>query len=550
MRLGLSVAVLALLSTTPAWAATPGWSVSERSGSVSVLHNGIGHIAIKDSFISTGDIIATGVNGRAVLVRGEEFLVIAPNSRLRIADPEQTGGLVQIMQDAGNVIFRIKRMTMQHFAVKTPYLAAVVKGTTFSVSVGPEGASVQVIEGAVEVATADGGAHDLLRPGMVAAVSARDMGRLKMDGDSPHDIVSPNAPAPAPETQDSVMPASADIDAPVMEPAQSVAELTGGLVEGNAAATLMMASVDTVRVARAEIARQGAGEVLFDSPVATPPVDATAAIIAAPVAPAAPAVQPTVSAAASVGQPIQVDAIAEVAPAPTPAVSAPAVEVAAAPPTVAPPSPVASAAVIAVAVAPPTVAPPTAAASTAVASVAADTVTGPVPETIANGPEVEVVVAMPPVPAPEPVVSAPAVEVAVAMPPVPAPEPVVSAPVVEVVVAMPPVAAPEPAVTAPVVEVAVAAAPPLVEIAAAPAVVATPPAPVVSAQVAVVAPVVVAPVAGNGFGNGLRNGFGFGFAGRGNNGIGNGIGNNQNNNNQNNNNQIGNNQVGNNQRGF
>jgi ferric-dicitrate binding protein FerR (iron transport regulator) len=39
-----------------------------------------------------------------------------------------------------------------------------VKGTTFSVTVSPTGASVQVIEGAVEVATNDGGARQLVEP--------------------------------------------------------------------------------------------------------------------------------------------------------------------------------------------------------------------------------------------------------------------------------------------------------------------------------------------------------------------------------------------------
>src|SRR3546814_14786860 len=63
------------------------------------------------------------------------------------------------------IVFSIKKKLTPHFGVQTPYLAAVVKGTTFSVTVDGTGASVQVVEGAVEVSTLDGGARDLILPG-------------------------------------------------------------------------------------------------------------------------------------------------------------------------------------------------------------------------------------------------------------------------------------------------------------------------------------------------------------------------------------------------
>lgn len=263
MKRALTAATLSLLASTPAWAATPGWSVSERSGTVTILRGGISRIALLDGAVASNDVIATGPNGRAVLVRGEEFLVVAPNSRLRVADPAQTSGFVQIIEEAGNVIYRIKRMTMQHFAVQTPYLAAVVKGTTFSVSVGPEGATVQVIEGAVEVATSDGGARELIKPGMVASVGARDLGRLKIDGDRPREIVSPKPPAaPLAESDAQATPAVVEIiEAPVSEPVQSVAALTGGLIEGNTGLQLAVATVAVSRETRASVV----SGVAFDS---------------------------------------------------------------------------------------------------------------------------------------------------------------------------------------------------------------------------------------------------------------------------------------------
>ncbi len=248
----------ALLSTIPAWAASPSWTVSERSGPVTILQGGVSRIAIQDSELRSGDVVTTGQSGRAILVRGEEFMVIAPNSRLRIADPAASGGLVQVFEEAGNVIYRIKRMTMKHFAVKTPYLAAVVKGTTFSVSVGPDGASVQVIEGAVEVTTPDGGARDLIKPGMVAAISAGDLGKLRVDGETTRVFVSPTA-ATEPSRPDGAVDgvsgevfvtASSDrIEASVSEPAMQLASVTGGMVEGNAAMSSLTSTAETQRMA-------------------------------------------------------------------------------------------------------------------------------------------------------------------------------------------------------------------------------------------------------------------------------------------------------------
>src|SRR3546814_18046403 len=71
--------------------------------------------------------------------------------------------------------------------------------TTLFRSVDGTGASVQVVEGAVEVSTLDGGARDLILPGAIATVGATDHSVLKVQGETTKSIKSPNAPpAPAP----------------------------------------------------------------------------------------------------------------------------------------------------------------------------------------------------------------------------------------------------------------------------------------------------------------------------------------------------------------
>ena len=149
--LRLMSAVLLLGSSELALAQSGDWTVSEASGSVTV----------------------------------------AANSRVRIPAAAQKQGMFEVIQEWGNAIFQIEKQAKPHFGVQTPYLAAVVKGTTFSITVTQEGASLQVVEGAVETSTLDGGAKDLIRPGIVASVHSGDVYRLTVQGQNTRQIDSP-----------------------------------------------------------------------------------------------------------------------------------------------------------------------------------------------------------------------------------------------------------------------------------------------------------------------------------------------------------------------
>ncbi|HEX8414831.1 MAG TPA: FecR family protein, partial [Sphingomicrobium sp.] len=167
-----AIATTLLATASPVLAGTGPWTVSEAAGKVTVTDVSGTKPVARGMVIPAGATLTTGPGGRAVMVRGPEFVTVSANSRLRVAEAAQQTGLVQILQDWGNAMFRIDKQKNPHFAVKTPYLAAVVKGTTFSITVSREGASMQVVEGAVEVSTGDGGARDLIRPGSVAMVAA------------------------------------------------------------------------------------------------------------------------------------------------------------------------------------------------------------------------------------------------------------------------------------------------------------------------------------------------------------------------------------------
>jgi hypothetical protein len=168
--------------------------------------------------------------------------VISPRSQLRLPATAAPNRIMQVIQDFGTSLFRIQKKSTPHFGVQTPYLAAVVKGTTFTVTVGPEGSSVQVTEGAVQVSTLDGGAAELLRPGGIASVGASDLFRLSVNGDTDKVVRSPKAPAAggaeAKEIKGLKKAAYAGprddvrVGRAVAEKDKSLSELTKGLVHG------------------------------------------------------------------------------------------------------------------------------------------------------------------------------------------------------------------------------------------------------------------------------------------------------------------------------
>ncbi len=246
-----SIVIAALLSSTAAYAGTPGWQVSEISGNVTVARQGVVKIAQRKTTLVPGDVIKTGPKGRAVLARGGEYLVVSPATHIEIAEPAKSGKVTQIIEYLGNVLFRIDKKATPHFGVKTPYMAAVVKGTTFSVSVSPEGSAVQVTEGAVEVSTLDDGASELVTPGVIGMINANDPFSLVVIDGERRVIESPNKPVPDNKgnvtttlKQPVLSPtaaggdlASSDLSGvvaiPIGEEGVELAELTNGLIRGD-----------------------------------------------------------------------------------------------------------------------------------------------------------------------------------------------------------------------------------------------------------------------------------------------------------------------------
>ena len=104
-----------------------------------------------DADVRPGQTVRTGENGMLLLVRGEESMLVSPNSVIDIPKDNRDGMSTTIMQRAGSVLVKAEKRKVNHFEVVTPYLAAVMKGTKFRVSADRSGSNVEVLEGQVDV---------------------------------------------------------------------------------------------------------------------------------------------------------------------------------------------------------------------------------------------------------------------------------------------------------------------------------------------------------------------------------------------------------------
>ncbi len=169
----LAVLVLALAFATPAFAGGAGetWRIVESAGAVKAGGAGLTPIAVTSNQVLPADSwVETAATGRAILVRGTESIAVGPNSRVQLPSLEVNGN-TQVLQTLGSALYQIGKQQKPHFQVDTPYLAAVVKGTTFTVTVEETTSLVQVTEGLVEVATPDRAAVEFVRPGFTGMVS-------------------------------------------------------------------------------------------------------------------------------------------------------------------------------------------------------------------------------------------------------------------------------------------------------------------------------------------------------------------------------------------
>jgi len=190
---------LALMATSQAFAAEGGTSsVSKSSGEVWISSGDVQQASLTpDDHLKPGDTIRTGRNGRVLLVRGEESILIAPNSVVGLPAEQKEELTTTIVQRAGSILLEVEKRNVKHFEVDTPYLAAVVKGTQFRVSVNTASTSVDVVRGQVEVSDFKTGQIAQVMPGQRATAFEHGKSGLSLSGSGTFNPIEQGKPRPS-----------------------------------------------------------------------------------------------------------------------------------------------------------------------------------------------------------------------------------------------------------------------------------------------------------------------------------------------------------------
>lgn len=171
------------------------WRVGKISGEAWIAGAAVQQASLGSSAtLRPGETIRTGRTGRVLLVRGAESMLVSPNSQVVLPTASGAGRATTILQQAGSILLDVEKRNVQHFEVETPFLAAVVKGTQFRVTVTPGGARVDVQRGQVEVADFRSGQYALVQPGQAASVAGIGAAGLKLSGSGRFDAVRQGTP--------------------------------------------------------------------------------------------------------------------------------------------------------------------------------------------------------------------------------------------------------------------------------------------------------------------------------------------------------------------
>ena len=163
----------------------PNWTVSQVSGAAMARTRADAPWAaprVNDVFGPAAEF-ETGADGMLVLTHQGTTMTVSPGSRLALPSAEATAsGMYRIMQAVGTVLYHVKERVsaMSHFEVETPFLAAVVKGTTFNVNASDAGGYVHVVEGTVGVQSMLDNGEVTVTGGQTARTGAKPGSPLKV----------------------------------------------------------------------------------------------------------------------------------------------------------------------------------------------------------------------------------------------------------------------------------------------------------------------------------------------------------------------------------
>ena len=182
---GLWLAVIMLgPGTKPTQANDKQWHISASTKAEVLLPGSTWKPLSADTVLVAGAEVKVGPGGRAVLKKNGDVVILSPNSHMKLPATVKASG-PSILQKLGTLLFKIRKReqpllhnvkatggTNRPFKVDTPYLAAVIKGTVFSINVSAQGSALHVTSGLVEAISQATGERGLVHPGQTARVSS------------------------------------------------------------------------------------------------------------------------------------------------------------------------------------------------------------------------------------------------------------------------------------------------------------------------------------------------------------------------------------------
>jgi hypothetical protein len=175
------LAAFACAAFTIAAAHADDWTADKLRGQVLQLIDNQWQPLNRGMVVPDSRVVRTLAWGRVTFVRGNETVEIGPNTQIQIYDERGRKPFTTVKEYFGSVSVEAEVEQVQHFAVQTPYLAAVVKGTRFTVNSDDMGAVVSVQRGHVMVASYEDGSRETISVGQSARVGASD-GEVQVSG--------------------------------------------------------------------------------------------------------------------------------------------------------------------------------------------------------------------------------------------------------------------------------------------------------------------------------------------------------------------------------
>jgi len=141
------------------------WRIERMSGDVRIFHENVTWVSLsREREIKPGDSIWTGHNGRVMLTSEGNRVLLKPRSLVKVPQQDLPRNSTVLFQSMGTVEADVDKRERQHFSIQSPYLAAVVKGTKFSIEIKDGKTRLDVREGLVEATD--------METGQVVAVAA------------------------------------------------------------------------------------------------------------------------------------------------------------------------------------------------------------------------------------------------------------------------------------------------------------------------------------------------------------------------------------------